>query len=493
MEFKMKTFLELAFLLIIPILVMAQNIKFSDYFVDKTMRIDYYHIGNAKSEMITVDKVYQQGTWAGSITQLLDNFNNGKYYFKIYDKTTGDLIFSKGFDSYFGEYKTSDDGVNGINRTYQESALLPYPKNKIIFALETRDRENNLKEFFRQEIDPNSINIIKDKIVDNSVKVYKPFYNGDPHTKVDIVILGEGYTKKEENKFKTDLEKFVKIHFSQEPYKSHKESFNIYGVFKPSQESGVDEPTHGSYKNTVLNCTFNSLGSERYLLTEDNKAMRDLAAHVPYDAIYIMVNHNRYGGGGIYNLYCTFTTDNQWHDYLFLHEFGHSFSGLADEYYTSDVSYNDFYPLGIEPVEPNITALLDPQNLKWKSLITPGIEIPTPWEKAGYDSADYAYQKVRRELNNKIAELKRNGGDEKEIAALEEKSERVSRERAIEADAYLRKSKYWGKVGAFEGAGYASKGLYRPMLDCIMFSKGKKPFCKVCEQAIIKVIEHYTK
>ena len=114
MEFKMKTFLEFAFLLIIPILVMAQNIKFSDYFVDKTMRIDYYHIGNAKSEMITVDEVYQQGTWAGSITQLLDNFNNGKYYFKIYDKTTGDLIFSKGFDSYFGEYKTSNDGVNGI-------------------------------------------------------------------------------------------------------------------------------------------------------------------------------------------------------------------------------------------------------------------------------------------------------------------------------------------------------------------------------------------
>ena len=158
-----------------------------------------------------------------------------------------------------------------------------------------------------------------------------------------------------------------------------------------------------------------------------------------------------------------------------------------------DVSYNDFYPLGIEPVEPNITALLDPQNLKWKSLITPGIDIPTPWEKAGYDSADYAYQKIRRELNNKIADLKRNGGDKKEIEALEEKSERVSRENAIKTDEYLKKSKYWGKVGAFEGAGYSSKGLYRPMLDCIMFSKGKKPFCKVCEYAIIKVIEHYTK
>lgn len=489
----MKILLLTTIILLLPLIIKAQNIKFSNYFVDGTMRIDYFHIGSAKTEMVTVDKVYRQGIWAGSLTQLLDNFNNGKYYIKIYDKASGNLIFSKGFDSYFGEYKTSDDGVNGINRTYQESALLPYPKRKIIFALETRDKENNLNEFFRQEIDPNSISVIKDKISDKSVKVYQPVHNGDPHVKVDIVILGEGYTAKEENKFKTDLDKFVNIHFSQEPYKSLKSSFNFYGVFKPSQESGVDEPTHGSFKNTVLNCTFNSLGSERYLLTEDNKTMRDLAANVPYDAIYIMVNHSRYGGGGIYNLYCTFTTDNQWHEYLFLHEFGHSFSGLADEYYTSDVSYNDFYPLGIEPVEPNITALLDPQNLKWKSLITPGIDIPTPWEKAGYDSADYAYQKIRRELNNKIADLKRNGGDKKEIEALEEKSERVSRENAIKTDEYLKKSKYWGKVGAFEGAGYSSKGLYRPMLDCIMFSKGKKPFCKVCEYAIIKVIEHYTK
>ena len=149
------------------------------------------------------------------------------------------------------------------------------------------------------------------------------------------------------------------------------------------------------------------MGSERYILTEDNKAVRDLAAHVPYDAIYIMVNHARYGGGGIYNFFCTFTTDNQFRDYLFLHEFGHSFSGLADEYYTSDVQYNDFYPVGLEPLEPNITALSDPQNIKWKEFETPGIEIPSNWEKAKYDSMDYKWQAERRELNKKIAELKR--------------------------------------------------------------------------------------
>jgi hypothetical protein len=483
----------ISFLIFIPMLNFAQNINFTKYFIDKTMRIDYFHIGDAKSEIITLDKVYQQGIWAGNFNNLLDNFNNGKYYCKIYDKSSGVLIFSKGFDSYFGEYKTSDDGINGIKRTYQESVLIPYPKDKIIFALEKRNKENLLDEFYRAEIDPNSISIMRDKVLDKSVRVFNSVKNGDPHTKVDIAILGEGYTSKEESKFRNDLNKFVKIHFSHEPYKTYKKDFNIYGVYKPSEESGVDEPDHGSFKNTVLNCTFNSLGSERYLLTEDNKTMRDLAAHVPYDAIYIMVNHNRYGGGGIYNLYCTFTTDNQWYAYLFLHEFGHSFAGLADEYYTSETAYNDFYPKGIEPVEPNITALLNTNNLKWKDLITPGIEIPTLWEKAGYDSADYAYQKIRQEFNKKIAELKRNGGNKKEIEALEAKSEKVSKERADEADAYLMKSKYWGKVGAFEGAGYASKGLYRPMLDCLMFSKGNKPFCKVCEQAVIRVIEHYTK
>ena len=271
-----------------------------------------------------------------------------------------------------------------------------------------------------------------------------------------------------------------------------KEDFNIYGVLKTSVDSGVDEPRADIYKNTVLNCTFNSLGSERYLLTEDNKTMRDLAGYVPYDAIYIMVNHKRYGGGGIYNLFCTFTTDNQFRNYLFLHEFGHSFTGLADEYYTSETSYNDFYPRGIEPLEANITALLNPPDVKWKNLLTKGIEIPTPWEKADYDSMDYKWQKERRELNNHIAELKRNKAPEAEIKKAEEEYAQKDKAHSDEVDKYLQSSKYWNQVGAFEGAGYSSEGLYRPMLDCIMFSKGDKPFCKVCENAIKEMILYYT-
>jgi hypothetical protein len=206
----------------------------------------------------------------------------------------------------------------------------------------------------------------------------------------------------------------------------------------------------------------------------------------------IMVNHKRYGGGGIYNLYCTFTTDGYWQNYLFLHEFGHSFAGLADEYYTSSVSYNDFYPKGIEPVEPNITALLDKTGLKWKEWAAAEMAIPTPWEKEAYDTADIAYQKVRQEVNKKIAELKRAKAAKEEVQKLEQEAENLSIENAKKTDEYLEQSKFKGLVSAFEGAGYCSQGMYRPMIDCLMFSKGAKPFCKVCEQAVIRTIQHYT-
>jgi hypothetical protein len=480
------------FISLAAMLIKAQTIAFDNYFLDKTMRIDYFHVGDSKSEIITLDKIYQYGTWGGSLKNLIDNFNNGKYYFKIYDAATKTLIYSKGFDSYFGEYKTSDDGLNGIKKTYHESAIIPYPKQKIIFAVEMRGKDNLLSEIYRSEINPDDLLIIKDAVSDKNVKVIESLKSGDPHIKVDVVILAEGYTVTEEKKFRNDLARFTKIFFNQEPYKSNKDKFNVYGVFKASEESGVDEPDHNSFKKTALSATFYSLGSERYLLTEDNKTMRDLAANVPYDAIYIMVNHKRYGGGGIYNLYCTFTADNQWHEYLFLHEFGHSFAGLADEYYTSDVSYNDFYPKGIEPVEPNITALVDKTNIKWKPYLTHGVEIPTPWEKEVFDSTDLAWQKIRREQNNKIAELKRNKVPEADVKKLQDEYDSKDREHQKWIDDYFRRSKFHNMVGAFEGAGYASKGIYRPMLDCIMFSKGKKPFCKVCEETIKKVINYYS-
>lgn len=429
----------------------AKAPEFREYFENQTLRVDYFHIADKTTEIITIDRLYSQGVWAGNPHSLMDPFNNGRYYVHVHDRESGQLIYSRGFDSYCGEYMTTGAAAKGIKRTYHETVLVPFPKKEITFKLMRRDRTNSLNKIFQQEIDPKSIDIDTAPLA-KGVKLFKILENGSPHHKVDIAILGEGYTADEVCKFEEDLEKSITSFLSFEPYKSRKKSFNITGVFKPSQDSGADEPTRGIHHNTPYGCTFNALGLSRYMLTEANRAIRDAAAHVPYDIVVLMVNNSRYGGGGIYNFYCIFTMDDVWHGYLFNHEFGHAFGGLADEYYSSTVAYNEFYPKGVEPTEVNITALLDPDNIKWKHLLTDGIEIPTPWEKEAYDQM---------------------GG--------------------LDKRAHREKEEYRDKVGAFEGAGYSSNGLYRSQIDCIMFSKSIRPFCKVCREGLIRVIAHYTK
>ncbi len=464
--------------------------RFDEHFLDKTMRIDFLHVGDAKEESVTIDRIFDQGIWAGSRATLIDPFDLGRYRVSLADAASGAVLFTKGFDSYFGEYRTSEPALKGEKRAYHESALVPYPRRAVRFVVEGRGRDNSWHQVFSREIDPADPAILREKTVPG-VRVFPLLRGGDPHAKADIAFVAEGYTEAEEAKLKADLARFVEILFRQAPYRGRRDKFNISGVWRPSAESGCDEPGHGLYKQTALGATFDSLGSERYLLTEDNRSLRDIAAHVPYDILLVMVNHKRYGGGGIYNLYCTFTTDNQWHEYLFLHEFGHAFAGLGDEYYTSDVAYNEFYPAGIEPAEPNITALLDRAKLKWADLAAPGLAIPTPWEKEEFDRLDNAYQKVRREMNARIAALKRARAPEAEIARAEEESERASRENGAQVDAFLRAGRFAGKVGAFEGAGYASRGLFRPAADCLMFTRGAKPFCPVCERAVLRTILYY--
>ncbi|MGK9476946.1 M64 family metallopeptidase [Melioribacter sp. OK-6-Me] len=486
-----KVLTALVFMIMLFNVIKAQS-EFEKFFEDKTMRIDYYHTGDSEREFVSIDRIYIYGIWAGSKLNLIDEFNNGAYYYKIYDANDGRLLYSKGFDSYFKEYQTTDDAASGILRTYHESAIIPAPKNKIKFVLEKRDRSNQLKEIFSTLIDPDDVTVIRKEFFDSQAKIIKSHIAKDPHECLDILILGDGYTKDEEEKFQKDLKRYTDLIMNFSPYNQFKDKINFTGIYRASEESGIDEPDAGQFKNNLLGTTFYSLGSERYVLTEDNKTMRDLAALVPYDAIYIMCNTERYGGGGIYNFYCTFTSDNQFSDYIFLHEFGHSFGGLADEYYTNSVAYNEFYPKDLEPVEPNITRLLDKENLKWKSLVTAGIELPTPWEKEEFDKMDLKWQKERAELNKKIAQLKKIKAPESEIKKLQEEYNRKDKEHSAEVDRYLRNSKYWNKVGAFEGAGYSSEGMYRPMLDCLMFSKGAKPFCRVCEEHIKKVIGFYT-
>jgi len=480
------------FLLVLNISVFAtNNISFDHYFLDKTMRIDYFHTGNSNKEIVAIDKIYSYNKWAGNPATLLNPFKVGLFKIKVYDLKSNKLLFSKGFNSYFGEYQTTTEAINGIFQTYHETALIPFPKNSVKFVLERMDKKHNLIKIFESVINPKKITIAKPKKYKN-ISVVKSHISGNPHKKVDIVIVAEGYTKSQLGKFKKDLNHYTNLFLNQPPYSNTKDSFNISGVFIPSEESGTTEPTHGKFKNTAIGTTFNSLGSYRYLLTKDNKALRDVAGSTPYDAIFVMVNSTRYGGAGIYNFFCTFTTDNVWSDYVFLHEFGHSFSGLADEYYSSSTSYNDFYPKGVEPFEANITRLLNGKdNIKWKNLLTQDIEIPTPWDKKLFDKKDEDYQKIRKQINEKIAILSTKNNNPEELNKLKQLAVKLSKENKVWGDNFFKNSKYADKVGVFEGAGYSSTGIYRPALDCIMFSKGAKPFCPVCEAHIKKIINSY--
>jgi hypothetical protein len=483
----------LGLLLFWALILPAQGqVNFDEFFLDQTLRVDYYHIGDAKEEWVTIDQMYQQGIWPGNPKNVIDHFNNGKYEIKVYDVASNRLIYSRGFASYFGEYTTTSPAIGGVKRTYRETALIPYPRKPIFLVLEKRNRENILQPLFQQRIDPADYHIHKERNHSGD-QVYEALKNGHPHTKVDLAWIAEGYTAQEFDKFKQDVDRFMKALFEVAPYDRLKDRFNIYGVFRPSAESGVDQPREGIYKETIVNASFNALDLDRYLLTEDTKSIRDIAACVPYDAVFILVNSSRYGGGGIYNFYGVSTVDNELSLNVFIHEFGHSFAGLGDEYYTSDVAYNDFYPKGVEPTDPNITALLDPENIKWKALLSPGIAVPTDWGKDEFEALQAELQKSRKEMREQLAQLEQSG-------AAKAKIEKVRAELQKKIDAVNKKMDQWrekyrhleDKVGAFEGAGYSAKGLYRPMMNCLMFGNRERKFCLVCQWAIQRMIEFYS-
>lgn len=476
-----------------PFFLLSQDIKFENYFENQTMRVDYYHTGDADDEFISIDQIYKQGVWAGTVNNLIDPFDLGKYFFKIFDKADSNLIYSRGFSTYFGEYQTTVQAGSGIKKTYHESLLFPCPKNPVHLIIEVRDRKNQLNTIFEMNIDPADYHINKESTTrkDSIIKIID---NGDSHHKVDLVILGEGYTMGEIDKFKADLEKYANIFFTIEPFKSNKNNFNISGILSPSMQSGVDEPTKGQYKNTILNATFNSLDSPRYLLTEDNKTMRDIAAQLPYDLAYIMANIERYGGGGIYNTLGLFTASEvKWNEFVFVHEFGHFFGALGDEYYAASTAYDEFYPPGIEPTDPNLTALLDPDNVKWQEFLSPGIDVPTDWDKTKYDSLYSMIENLRKQSTNKLDSLQNINAAAEKISSVKSNfadSIQTVRERIND---FISNHSLRGKIGVFEGGGYTPEGMYRPTVNSIMHKFDEKDwsFYAVSEAHLQKMIDYY--
>ncbi len=463
---------------------------FNRYFEDATLRVDYVHMGDAQEEWIAIDRLVRTDTWGGSLVNLVDPFNNGKYFIKVYAGDSDELIYSRGFNSIFGEYITTGPALKGIKGAYHETALIPAPKAPVKFVVERRIRDNSLVPIFEQIIDPANVNIVQGA-QPNDVDIVRLAGEGDPHTSMDLVIVPDGYTASEKDEAIEDARYFAELLLDQAPFSNYADRINITCTFRASQDSGPSMPTRGIYHRTAAGSSFNALDLPRYMLTEDNRNFRDIACTVPHDIAIIMVNSDRYGGGGIFNFFCTFTAKNSRRDYLLIHEFGHAFAGLADEYYSSNVSYEEFYPRGIEPVEPNITALLDPENIKWKDLVTPGTKLPTDWGKTDYDNANRTYQEERRKLDDKIARLTREEADPAEIDAVKKKAAALSKENADRYNRLFTESPLTDVVGAFEGAGYMSEGFYRPQLDCIMFSTGLKPYCKVCERAVEQRLKWY--
>jgi len=457
---------------------MRADVPYERYFTDATMRIDYYHTGTKGVEQFSMDRVYQEGPWPGSRTRLLDTLNIGEFLVRVYDQATNVLLYSRGFSSMFQEWQTTDEAAAGAYRTFEETVRFPFPRRKVQVTIARRDKRMVFHDLFSLTVDPNDPTAVQKEKAAGAYRTVPLMSNGPSSGKVDILILGDGYAKEDMEKFRKDAEHFNNVMFSTKPFSNHKKDFNVWTIEVQSDETGIDIPDKNVWKRNALGSQYNTFGSPRYVLIADNRKLRDIAASAPYDCLCILVNDTRYGGGGILNLYTTTYTkeekaDQRWQmDYVYVHEFGHSFAGLGDEYYGSSTAYNEFYPAGIEPWEPNITALLDKKDIKWKRFLTPGATLPTQWSKALYDSLEAERGKLDRLAPDYYAKRE----------PLMKASQQI-----------LKNADLAGKVGAFEGAGYVAKGLYRPSLDCRMFSLSTVDFDPVCSAAIERVIKTHTK
>jgi len=455
----------------------GQSSDFDTYFRDKTMRVDYVHSGGLGQEIIALDQVVSDGPWAGSRTRLVDSLNLGKYLFEVLDRRTNRVLYSRGFASIYGEWETTAESRE-VYRSFHESLRFPWPKAPVQVVLKTRDAENSFHEIWSTVLDPAS-RFVNPTDREPLGEVWPLFENGPPSQKVDLLVIGEGYTAAEIPKFHADATRLVNALFAEEPFRSRKSEFNVWGLDLPSAESGVSRPRAGQFRRTPLSAEYNIFDSERYVLTYDNRALRDAASAAPYEFLEILVNEEQYGGGGIFNFQATAAADTGFAEYVFIHEFGHHFAGLADEYYTSDVAYETGATYHPEPWEPNATALHDPANLKWGDLVGVDVPLPTPWDKDLFESGSVAAQQERRGLR---------ADDAPETAMDKLFTDQMKRETAL-----LGGMEHAGKVGAFEGASYESTGLYRPEVDCIMFTRNPVGFCRVCRRAIENVIDLYAR
>jgi hypothetical protein len=364
-----------------------------------------------------------------------------------------------------------------MHRTFHESLRFPAPAKPgpVQVTIYKRDVKQAFQPVWQQTIET------ADMLVDRAPAAPQALIaleqHGAPADKVDLLLLGDGYTLEEcVAKFRKDAERMTAALFRQQPFARRRDDFNVWGLCPPAAESGISRPSTGVHRANPAGATYDAFGSERYILSFENRALREIASNAPYEALAILVNASTYGGGGVFGTYSTVAVDSAWADYLFVHEFGHHFAALADEYYTSPVAYAPAQKV-IEPWEPNVTALLDPGALKWRDLVARDTPVPTPWAKAKFE----AYQ---RDVQARRKQIRADNLPEATMDALfREEQARVTQLFAREPHRHA--------VGAFQGANYDAQAYYRPQLDCIMFTRNEVPFCRVCDAALEHVIDSY--
>ncbi|WP_292039560.1 IgA Peptidase M64 [Massilia sp. UBA6681] len=439
-----------------------------------TVRVDYTHSGNALSDQYALERVVIEPLpWPGNTARNLDETNRGQNRVEVVDAKTGDLLYSRGFSTVFGEWRTTDE-ANKISRSFQESVRFPKPDRPVRVRILERDERNGFSVAWSVEVDADAQEVVK-KQPDLAAKPIPVHVSGPSADKVDLLIMGDGYTAAELKKFEADARRLTQYLFSVSPFKERARDFNVWALVLPTSESGISRPSTGVHHASPLGTRYDIFGSERYVLTLDNRALRDIAQHAPYEFIEILVNNETYGGGGIFGQFSTAAAGNGWANYLFVHEFGHHFAGLADEYYTSPVAYAAA-STRMEPWEPNVTALRDPANIKWKRHVKAGTPLPTPWPKAEYEEASRAYQKKR-------AALRAANRPESEMNALFMEDLKAT-------NALFAGKPHRHDVGAFEGANYEATGYYRPAMQCLMFDRSEA-FCPVCQDGISDIIDLY--
>lgn len=409
----------------------AQN--FDDYFVNKTIRADYIFSGNSEAQAICLDELSSLPQWAGRRHHLSELPLAGNGEIEMKDKASGKIIYRTSFSSLFQEWICEAEAKK-VTRGFENTFLIPFPKNTATVTIRLKDVYHKETASLTHEIDPKDI-LIHQRGDEASITPHRYLLkSGSEENCIDIAILAEGYTKEETELFYKDAQTACEALFSHEPFKKLKSRFNVVAVFSESKDSGVSIPRQNEWKKTAVSSHFDTFYSDRYLTTRSVKAIHNWLAGIPYEHIIILANTDTYGGGGIYNSYTLTTAHHPMFKPVVVHEFGHSFGGLADEY-AYDAAPSPQYPYSIEPWEQNITTLAD-FDAKWKDMVETGTPVPTP---------------VQTE-----------------------------------------KSLIYTKVGVYEGAGYTQKGIYRPTTECRMKINEAPVFCPVCQRALEKLIRFYT-